>query len=183
MKPGRIIRTFAAKDGRQVVLRTPSWNDLDDLLELINSLVEERADIIVDQKLTREEETDWLSERLARLEKDEDLYLVAEVNGRVIGSSELAGKTSGHDRHLGRIGIILKEGFRDLGIGTEMMKTLVEQARARGLKIVTLGAYATNERAHHVYRKIGFKEVGRIPMKFFREGRYIDEIVMAKVLE
>jgi RimJ/RimL family protein N-acetyltransferase len=183
VKPGRIIRTFAAKDGRQVVLRAPSWNDLDDLLELINSLVEERADIIVDQKLTREEEIDWLSERLARLEKDEDLYLVAEVNGKVIGSSELAGTTRGTDRYLGRIGIILRDGFRELGIGTEMMMTLVEQAKEKGLKVVTLGAYATNERAQHVYRKAGFKEVGRIPMKFFKDGRYIDEIVMVKVLE
>jgi len=49
MKPGRIIRTFSARDGRNVVLRTPRWEDLDDLLELINSLVEERANIIMDE--------------------------------------------------------------------------------------------------------------------------------------
>jgi hypothetical protein len=32
-----------SKDGRNVVLRTPRWRDLDDLLELINSLVDEKA--------------------------------------------------------------------------------------------------------------------------------------------
>ena len=87
MKAGRIIRTFSAKDGREVVLRTPTWNDLDDLLALINSLVEERADILIDEKLSRDEEIDWLSKTLARLEKDETFHLVAEVNGKVVGSA------------------------------------------------------------------------------------------------
>lgn len=61
MKAGKIIRSFFARDGREVVLRTPKWEDLDDLLELINSLVEERADITRTKKVSREEEIDWLS--------------------------------------------------------------------------------------------------------------------------
>jgi hypothetical protein len=69
MRPGRIIRTLSAKDGREVILRTPTWNDLDDLLALINSLVEERADILIDEKLSRDEEIDWLSKTLARLRR------------------------------------------------------------------------------------------------------------------
>jgi hypothetical protein len=39
MKTGQIIHTFTAKDGREVILRTPKWEDIDDLLELINSLI------------------------------------------------------------------------------------------------------------------------------------------------
>ncbi len=183
MKPGTIIRTFRARDGRDLVLRAVNWNDLDDLLELINALVDERANIIIDEKVTREEEIEWLSQRLARLEKDEALYLVAEANGKVVGASELDWRTRGYNRHVASIGIALRDGFRDVGIGTEMMRTLEEHARSRSLKVLTLGAYATNERAHHVYWRMGFKEVGRIPMKFFKEGRYIDEIVMAKILE
>ena len=50
MKSGQVVRVFSPKGGREVVLRTPRWEDLDDLLELINSLVEERAEIIVDTK-------------------------------------------------------------------------------------------------------------------------------------
>ncbi|MDI6905227.1 MAG: hypothetical protein QMD13_07055 [Candidatus Bathyarchaeia archaeon] len=61
MKAGKIIRNFSARDSREVVLRTPKWEDLDDLLELINSLVEERADITRTKKVSRKEETDWLS--------------------------------------------------------------------------------------------------------------------------
>jgi RimJ/RimL family protein N-acetyltransferase len=51
------------------------------------------------------------------------------------------------------------------------------------LKLLTLSVYATNERAKHVYQKLGFVETGRIPKKFFKEGKYVDEITMAEALE
>ena len=183
MKAGRIIRTFSAKDGREVVLRTPTWNDLDDLLGLINSLVEERADILIDEKLSRDEEIDWLSKTLARLERDETFHLVSEVDGKVVGSAEFGRKTSGYERHVGTLGIVISNDYRDMGVGTEMMKALIEQARAMGLKLLTLCVYATNERAKHVYQKLGFVETGRIPKKYFKEGKYVDEITMVRALE
>jgi len=183
MKPGTVIQKFTATDGREVVLRTPTWNDLDDLLDFINSLVEERAGILMDEKVSREDESDWLSKALARLEKDETFYLVAEVNGKVVGNSEVSRKAKGYDRHAGTIGIAIRDGFRGLGIGTEMIKTLIERARAMDLKVLMLSAFATNERARHVYQEAGFAETGRIPKKFFKEGKYIDEILMVKVLE
>jgi RimJ/RimL family protein N-acetyltransferase len=183
MKPGTILRTFAARDGRRVVLRTPTLNDLDDLLSVINSLVEEQANILVDEKVTREDELDWLSTALARLEKDETIYVVAEVDGRVVGNSELGRKTKGRDKHVGTIGIAIRDGFREIGIGTEMIKTLIDQAKNMGVKALTLSVFASNERAHHVYRKLGFVDTGRIPKKFFKEGEYIDEILLVRVLE
>jgi hypothetical protein len=53
MKPGKILGTFSAKDGRGVALRTPKWEDLDDLLEIINSLVDGKAEVVADEKLSR----------------------------------------------------------------------------------------------------------------------------------
>jgi RimJ/RimL family protein N-acetyltransferase len=163
-------------------LRTPKWDDLDDLLELINSLVKEGADILRSDKVLRDEEIDWLSRTLSRLEKDEAFYLVAELNGKVVAISEINRK-GGYEKHVGIIGIALRSGFRDLGIGTEMMKTLVEQAQKMGLKILILSAFATNQRAIHVYEKLGFVQTGRIPKKYFKGGKYIDEIIMAKLLK
>ena len=183
MKAGRIIRTFSARDGQEVVLRTLTWNDLDDLMAMINSLVEERADILIDEKVSRDEEIDWLSRALARLERDEVFYLAAEVSGKVVGNSEIGRKTSGHDKHVGTLGIVISNGYRNLGIGTEMIKTLIEQAHAMNLKLLTLSVYATNERARHVYQKLGFADTGRIPKKFFKEGRYVDETTMARALD
>jgi len=182
MKSGKTIRSFTAKDRRKLILRTPKWEDLDDLLELVNSLVEEKADIARAERVSREEEIDWLSKVLSRLEKDETFYLVAEVGGKVIAVSEV-NKKSGYEKHVGVIGIAIRSGFREMGIGTEMMKTLVKQAQEMGLKVLYLTAFATNKRAIHVYEKVGFLQTGAIPKKRFKEGKYIDEIILTKLLE
>jgi hypothetical protein len=71
-----------------VILRTPRLEDLDDLMKLINSLVDEKAEIARTEKVTREEEVECLPKMLARLEKDELFFLVAEVGRKVVASSE-----------------------------------------------------------------------------------------------
>jgi RimJ/RimL family protein N-acetyltransferase len=182
MKSGKLVRCFSARDKREVILRTPRWEDLDDFLELINSLVAERADILKSERVSREEEIDFLSGLLNRLEKDEVFYLVAEMDGRVVAVSEISRRT-GYEAHVGVIGIAIKSGFRDFGIGTEMMKVLIRQARKWGLKVLTLTTFASNKRAIHVYEKIGFVQTGKFLKKIFKEGKYIDEVVMTKLLE
>ncbi|HXX87193.1 MAG TPA: GNAT family N-acetyltransferase [Candidatus Acidoferrum sp.] len=183
MKAGTVLREFLARDKRRVILRTPRWDDLDDLLEMINSLVAEGADIVISEKVSRVEEIDWLARALSHLAKDEILYLVAEVDGKVVANSEISMRRDGYDGHVGGIGIAIREGYRDVGIGTEMMKTLLEQARKIGLKVLTLFTFESNRRAIHVYENVGFVQTGKIPRKFFREGKYIDEVIMTLVLE
>ena len=182
MQLGRVFREFYARDGQKVILRTPRREDLDDLMELINSLVDEKAEIALTVKVTREEEAEWLPKMLARLEKDELFFLVAEVDRKVVASSDIH-ILGGDEKHVGVIGIVIKSGFRGLGIGTEMVKTLVEQAALLKLKVLMLHVFATNKRAVHVYEKVGFVQTGRVPKKHFRQGRYIDEVIMTKLIE
>lgn len=180
MKVGKIIRKFVAKDGRDVILRTPRLEDLDNLLELINSLVDEKADIYVTEKVSREEEAKWLLEVIAHLERDEDFFLAAEVGNKVVAFAEFKIKKGDKEHPAGAVGIIVKKGYRNLGIGTVMLKTLFEQAVIFGLRKMTINAFATNKRAIYVYKKVGFIETGIIPERHFRQGKLIDEITMEK---
>lgn len=182
MKTGEVIREFVAKDGCRVILRTLRWEDLDDLLDFINSLVEEGADILKAEKVSRDEEIEWLSNIFKRIEKGEIFCVAAEVDGRLVANSEII-RGTGYSRHVGIIGIAIKRGFRGIGIGTEMMKTLEEYARKMGLKVLMLSVFANNTSAINLYKKMGFVETGRIPKRFFKGGVYIDEIIMIKFLE
>ena len=181
MKAGTIIREFQAKNGKTVTLRAPRWSDLDDMLDFINSLVEEGADIGVDTKKTREEEIDWLSELLTKVEKDRIIAVCAEVDDRFIGIMEVTPQM-GRMKHVGRLGISLKDGYRDLGIGSELMREAENQAPKHGLEMISLEVYETNERARHVYKKCGYRETGMIPKGIKRDGRYIDSIIMVKFI-
>jgi RimJ/RimL family protein N-acetyltransferase len=182
MQLGRVFRKFHTTDRQEVILRTPMLEDLDDLMELINSLVDEKAQIARTEKVTREEEAEWMPEMLSNLEKDELFFLVAEVNKKLVASSDIHILT-GDEKHVGVLGIVVKTEFRGLSIGTEMMKTLIEQARALGLKVLTLNVFATNKPAVHVYEKVGFVQTGKIPKKHFRQGQYIDEVIMTKLID
>jgi RimJ/RimL family protein N-acetyltransferase len=182
MQLGRVFRKLCVRDGQEVILRTPRWEDLDDLLELINSLVSEKAEIALTVKVTREEEAEWIHKMLVRLEKGELCFLVAEVNGKVVASSDI-NILEGDEKHVGVLGVVVKYGFRDLGIGTEMLKTLVEQAKLLELKVLMLHVLTTNNHAVHVYKKVGFVQTGKVPKKHFRQGKYIDELIMTQLIE
>jgi L-amino acid N-acyltransferase YncA len=174
-------RIFKAKDGREVVLRSIRWEDLDDCIEFINSLVEEGAEILRDTKVTREEEADWLGKTLARVEKGELIDVIAEVDGKMMANSEVE-KRSGFMSHVGYLGIGIKAGYRGIGIGTQIMQTLMKESKKAGLKILVLDSFATNKEAQALYKKVGFRETGRIPKAVHKNGKYIDMVRMTREL-
>jgi ribosomal protein S18 acetylase RimI-like enzyme len=145
MKTGKLFQDLSVNDGRKVILRTPRWKDLDDLLELVNSLVDEAAETYRDEKASRDEEIDWLSGVLARLEESKTFFLGAEVDGGVVASSDVNGQRA-YEKHVSVVGIIVRRGFRDLGIGTAMMRVLLEQAQEMGLNVLTLSTFARDPR-------------------------------------
>lgn len=118
------------------------------------------------------------------MEKDNVYCILAEVDGKVIANSELR-KRRGDASHVGEIGIAVKDGYRDIGLGTEMLKTLISQAKMTSFKLLILNVYSSNERAIHVYKnkKVGFTEIGRIPKGLFKNGNYLDDIILGNKIE
>lgn len=97
-----------------------------------------------------------------------------------MGRSELRRRTGRHSQHVGNIGIGIRKEYRDIGIGTEMIRIMIAQAKTMGLKMIDLAVASSNKRAIHVYKKAGFKKTGRIPRFYYKDGKYFDEIIMAK---
>jgi len=170
-------RTFTAKNGRKVTLRPIRWENLDDCIEFINSLVDEGSDIAMETKVTRNEEAEWLGKRLASMEKGELVDFVAEVDGRMVANAEV-GRRRGNMSHVGDLGIGIRAECRGIGVGTELMNALVDESRKMGLKVLVLDVFDTNKIAKGLYKKIGFEETGRIPKGILRKGKYIDLIRM-----
>jgi RimJ/RimL family protein N-acetyltransferase len=179
MREGTIYRSFVARDGRTVTLRAPKWSDLDDYLHFINSLVEEKAMIMMNEKQTRDSEIAWIGQLLGSVERDKMVAVVAEVDGRLVGSCEITPK-KGYLSHLGSLGISLLAGYRELGIGQEMMLVAEKQAKGLSVEVVDLEVFEANTRAIHVYEKIGYKITGRIPDAVKYKGEYMDALIMTK---
>ena len=104
------------------------------------------------------------------------------VGGKVVASAEIA-KRRGHQKHVGVLGVAVKSGCRRLGIATKLIEVLLEEAKKQGLKVIILAFTKRILPALNLYKRMGFKEVGRIPKAIFWKGEYIDDIKMARILE
>ena len=62
--------------------------------------------------------------------------------------------------------IAIAPEFRRTGIGEALLRHLIDKADADGCKLVTLEVRSGNEAAMELYKKLGFREVGR------RKGYY-----------
>lgn len=82
-------KTFVASNGRKVVIRPPKLEALDGLVDYINSLVAEEVEIVLNKKIAREEEAEWLSKRLISIDKGDVIYVLAEVDGEVVAGAEV----------------------------------------------------------------------------------------------
>jgi len=181
LRPGQIYKEIVLGDGREAILRAANWGDFDGLLGFISELVDERAEILRPTKPSRGEEAEWLGRRLAAIEESSLAALVAEIDGQIVGSSEVEQRTPQFPEmsHVGVLGIAILKIARGVGLGTALIESLLHLAREMGLKVIILDMFATNTIARGLYEKVGFKEVGKIPKAISRDGKYIDLIRFA----
>ncbi len=179
--PGKVVKKFRIGN-REVILRYPRWEDLDQLLDHMNALIREKAKIGKTRKYSREEEIDFLNSVFKKCELRNMAYLVAGSGGKIMGSGNLVRERLEKSRHVGYIGLSLRKEFRDLGVGTMLINTLVNLGKKEmGLTLFKISLIAENERALHVYRnKCGFRVVGRIPKEIDHFGRKMDHLIMIK---
>jgi ribosomal protein S18 acetylase RimI-like enzyme len=181
MQQDKKLGEFRFCNGELVVFRTPKPQDLEELFLLINSLVDEEAQIAVNKKITRKQESEWLSDLLTDLKGGEVLFVVAETGGHVIGTGQI--DIAREDlKHIGIVGIAVKAGFRDIGVGSEIMRVLIGQAVLFKLKVLVLKVLATNNGAIGFYEKFGFSKISVNPKKHLWRGNLVDEVVMTKRL-
>jgi RimJ/RimL family protein N-acetyltransferase len=78
-------------------------------------------------------------------------------------------------------GIVVGEkNYWDQGYGSEAIRLLLQHGfETLNLNRISLRVYATNERARHAYQKIGFREEGVLRQAEYRQGQYLDVILMS----
>lgn len=75
-----------------------------------------------------------------------------------------------HEKHIHIIDIVLLSAFQGRGIGTHILRQIIERAKARQVPI-KLGALKEN-RAIALYQRLGFKEFKRTETQILMEWRY-----------
>lgn len=106
------------------------------------------------------------------LSRDYCLYLVALVDGQIVGC---AGFTNICNE--GNIdNVVIAEAFRGRGIATRLLTELLSRGEAEGIEAFTLEVRVSNAPAIHVYEKLGFVSEGIRPR--FYERPVEDAMIM-----
>lgn len=148
--------------------------------DYVNSLIEEEAKILMKTKKTEKEEKKWLKERVDSIRKGKSVSLVAEHNKIVVGVASIDLERE-RQSHIGDFSISVRSGYRGIGLGTCLIKEVLGLAR-KDLKpkprIIRLGVFANNAPAINLYKKMGFRQVAKIPDQLEFQKKLIDEIIM-----
>lgn len=112
------------------------------------------------------------------------LMLGAFVAGRLVGIGSIAPAHNGdRGRHRANVGVCVREAHWGKGIGTAMMRALIDAATRASFEQLELEVIDGNEAAIHLYRRLGFVQFGRRPrMVKYRDGTYADALLMALTL-
>ena len=100
--------------------------------------------------------------------KKDDWCLVAEINGKIVGAVWVRIMNDyGHiDDETPSFAISLYEEYRNMGIGTALMRDMLEFLKNKGYKQTSLSVQKANY-AVRMYQKVGFEVIGE------NEGEYI----------
>lgn len=172
------------RKGEKFVFRLPRISDAKNLMEYINSLVEERAPILKDVKVNLREEKKWLKSLLSEIKSKKKVAYVVEhkKSGNIVGMCNIT-KGNFAASHIGNLGIAIKKEFRGIGLGKALMNYTIEQAKKKlNIEMVTLSVFKNNKIAISLYKKLGFKVYGELKRGLKRDGKYYDEILMYKRL-
>lgn len=112
-----------------------------------------------------------------------DLHaLVAELDGRVVGSLGLHLATNPRRRHTGTLGMAVHDDYQGRGIGSALLAATINLAeRWLGLTRLELNVYTDNAAAIHLYEKFGFVSEGALRQFALRDGVFIDAYAMARL--
>jgi L-phenylalanine/L-methionine N-acetyltransferase len=109
--------------------------------------------------------------------------LVALVDGRIVGRLGLSTEMGRPRRkHVGGIGMAVRDDFQGQGIGTALMRAAVDMAdNWLNLLRLELTVFTDNEPAVRLYKKCGFEIEGTLRCHSFRAGQYLDVYYMARL--
>lgn len=138
--------------------------DLSDFADMLTRSVEQGASIGFVQPFDRGAATAFWRDSVApAVRHDRVVLMCARHNRRVVGTVQLVLPTMPNQAHKAEVGkMMVHPDHRREGIGRSLMEALIEEARKRGFRLLTLDT-RTGDTAQPLYAAFGFQVAGEIP--------------------
>jgi RimJ/RimL family protein N-acetyltransferase len=174
-------RTKTTAKGLKVTLRSPLPGEGEALLTTMREVIGRAAHLLTQLEeftYTAEQEDQMIQKYL---EHPDQIIIVPEVDGRIVGMLDFRAGSKKRDSHTGEFGVSLLPEFQGQGIGSFLMEALLEWLKTNPrIESARLRVFGANTPAIALYKKLGFVEEGReIRGVKFGSERYDDVVHMA----
>jgi L-amino acid N-acyltransferase YncA len=110
-------------------------------------------------------------------------HIVAEMGGRVVGYAyAVPFRKRPAYRFVVKHSIYVDPNYLHRGIGRELLAGLIDACAAAGFRQVIGYIDATNEASLRLHRMFGFVEAGRLNAIGFKNGKWMDSIIVQRPL-
>ncbi len=169
------------KTGEKIVIRHINELDIDGVWNNFNEVVEEGIYLpVLFPVKSRFEKQSWYN----NIKKEREICIVAvhpklKSPYNILGQCEISSLDWDAATHVGSLGIIVQKKYRDLGIGFHIIDMAIRESKKLDNKEkIILSCFSNNKRALFLYKKLGFKMIGRREKQFYMDSNYYDEILM-----
>ena len=161
-----------------VTIRTAERTDAEAIAVIYNQGIEDRLATLETELRSAEERRRWLEARKARRP-----VIVAETAGRVVGWGSLNSfnPRPAYD-HVADFSVYVGRDWRGRGVGHRLLETLIARARELDYHKLVLAAFPFNAAGVTLYRRLGFTEVGVYREQGQLDGKWVDVVVMERLL-
>lgn len=156
-----------------IVIRSYEDKDVPAMRAIWNEVVEEGVAFPQTEPLGEEEARTFFAAQTA--------CRVAEETGthHVMGFYILHPNNVGRCGHIGNTSYAVGSPYRGAHIGELLVKDSLQQAKANGFSLLQFNAVVkSNERALHLYEKLGFTRLGTVPGGFLMPDGHYEDIVL-----
>jgi GNAT superfamily N-acetyltransferase len=136
-----------------------SARERDELSDILVACVDDGASLGFHAPLERQTARDWWE----TFPRAGVTLLVAELDGRIVGTAQLHDAESANGAHRGEVAkLLVHPAWRRRGIARALMHHLEDEARAAG-KILLVLDTRDGDPSNDLYAALGYREGGRIP--------------------
>lgn len=150
-----------------------------DYMKIVNQETKNLTREVDEFKFTVEQEEKIIQNAI----DSEDNYMCTVWYGaKLISLSGIHGSSLKRLKHRVNLGISILQEYNNLGLGTALMKLLIEKAKELGKTKIELDVRKDNPNAIKVYKRVGFEVEGIRKKGFKVDNEYIDLILMGRDL-
>jgi L-amino acid N-acyltransferase YncA len=179
-------------------LRPAAAADADAICHIYNQGIEDRLATLETELRSPEERRQWLASRGAR-----HPVIVAETTVGGSAPRGVGGAARGPPpppttvgwaslnvfnpreayRFVADISVYVERAWRGKGVGRALLEQLVGLGREHGFHKLVLSAFPFNDGGMALYSKLGFRTVGIYREQGLLDGKWVDTVVMERLLE